>query len=343
MLRIIVRRLIVLPLVVLGVSAVIFAMIQLLSPYQRISLFIRDVQELKRFSTQQLIEKYQLDAPAHIQYANWMKELTSGNMGWSEVAKQPLLDVLRSRFPATLELTIWSIVPLALGGIWLGTLAAVHHNKLLDHASRVFAIVGWSLPAFVFGLLFLMFFYGYLGWFPPGRLSVWATNAVYSSGFRTVTGMITFDALLNGRFDVFLDALRHLVGPVVTLSYLYWAQLQRITRSSMLETLRQDYVRTARAKGLEERVVINKHARRNALIPVVTIVGLTVLALLGGVVITETIFAYPGIGSLLALAALQIDYTTVVGISMMIAALTVVIILLVDLAYALVDPRVRVG
>ncbi|MBE3598268.1 MAG: ABC transporter permease [Limnochordaceae bacterium] len=342
MLRLIVRRLLLLPVVVFGVTAVIFGLIQLLSPYQRISLFIRDVQELKRFSAQQLIEKYQLDAPLQVQYLNWMKEMASGHMGWSEVAKQPLADVLRTRFPATVELTIWAIIPMALGGIWLGTLAAVHHNRFLDHASRVFAIVGWSLPAFVFGLLFLMFFYGYLGWFPPGRLSVWATEALLAPSFRAYTGMVTFDALLNGRLDVFWDALRHLVGPVTTLSYLYWAQLQRITRSSMLETLRQDYVRTARAKGLDERTVINKHARRNALIPVVTIVGLTVLALLGGVVITETIFAFPGIGSLLALAALQLDYATVVGIATVAAALTVLIVLLVDIAYALVDPRVRV-
>lgn len=343
MLRLIVRRLLLLPVVMFGTSVVIFALVLTLSPYYRIGLFIRDVQELKRFSAQQLIEKYQLNAPPHVQYINWLKEIASGHMGWSEVAKQPLADVLRARFPATLELTLWAIVPMALGGIWLGTLAAVHHNRLLDHLSRVFAIVGWSLPVFIFGLFFLMVFYAALGWFPPGRLSVWATQVVISPQFRNYTGMVTVDALLNGRLDVFWDAVRHLMGPVVTLSYLYWAQLQRITRSSMLETLRQDYVRTARAKGLDERVVINKHARRNALIPVVTVVGLTALGLLGGVVITETIFAYPGLGSLMAQAALNIDHTTVIGVSVVYAALTVVIITLVDIAYAAVDPRVRVG
>lgn len=341
MIRFIVRRLMLLPLVVAGTSLVIFALSQLLSPYQRVATFIRSPQELKSFSMDQLVKKYQLDAPLPVQYANWMRELAAGNLGWSEVAKQPVWEAILQRFPATLELTLYAAVPMAVGGVWLGTLAAVHHNTWIDHASRVFAIVGWSFPTFVFGLMFLMVFYGWLGWFPPGRLSVWATQAMLSPDFRHVTGLVTIDALINGRFDIFLDALRHMVGPVVTLSYLYWAQLQRITRSSMLETLRQDYVRTARAKGLDERTVIRKHARRNALIPVSTIIALMVLGLLGGVVITETIFAYPGIGRLLATAALQLDRATVLGVTVFYAIILVVVILAMDISYALIDPRVR--
>lgn len=343
MVRLIVRRLLMLPLVMAGASLVIFALSQLLSPYQRVATYVRSPQELKSFSLDQLVKKYQLDAPLTTQYVNWLQELASGNLGWSEVAKEPVWDAIKRHFPATLELTLYASVPMALGGVWLGTLAAVHHNTWVDHASRVFAIVGWSFPTFVFGLLFLMLFYGWLGWFPPGRLSVWATQVVVSPEFRQMTGLVTIDALINGRLDVFADAIRHMVGPVVTLSYLYWAQLQRITRSSMLDTLRQDYVRTARAKGLDERTVINRHARRNALIPVSTIIALMVLGLLGGVVITETIFAYPGIGRLLASAALQLDRATVLGVTLFYAVILVVVILAMDISYALIDPRVRVG
>ncbi|MEW6045904.1 MAG: ABC transporter permease [Bacillota bacterium] len=341
MTRLIVRRLLLLPLVVAGASLIIFGLSQLMPPYQRVATFIRSPQELKSFSMDQLVKKYQLDAPLHVQYSNWMRELLSGHMGWSEVAKQPVWDAIMERFPATIELTLYAAVPMAVGGVWLGTQAAVHHNSWIDHLSRVFAIIGWSFPTFVFGLIFLMIFYGALGWFPPGRVSVWATQAMLSPEFKQVTRLVTIDALINGRFDIFLDTIRHMVGPVVTLSYLYWAQLQRITRSSMLETLRQDYVRTARAKGLDERTVIRKHARRNALIPVSTIIALMVLGLLGGVVITETIFSYPGIGKLLATAALQLDRTTVLGITIFYSVVLVVVILAMDISYALIDPRVR--
>ena len=342
MIRLVARRLMMLPLVLVGTSLIIFALSQLLSPYQRVATYVRSPQELKSFTLEELVRKYQLDAPLTTQYANWLRELAGGHLGWSEVAKEPVWDAIVRHFPATLELTLYASIPMAVGGVWLGTLAAVRHNSWVDHASRVFAIVGWSFPTFVFGLLFLMVFYGWLGWFPPGRLSVWATQAMLSPDFRQLTGLVTIDAVINGRLDILVDALRHMVGPVVTLSYLYWAQLQRITRSSMLDTLRQDYVRTARAKGLDERSVIRRHARRNALIPVSTVIALMVLGLLGGVVITETIFAYPGIGRLLATAALQLDRATVLGVTLFYAVILVLVILAMDISYALIDPRVRI-
>ncbi|WP_324667836.1 ABC transporter permease [Geochorda subterranea] len=342
MIRLVARRLMMLPLVLVGTSLIIFALSQLLSPYQRVATYVRSPQELKSFTLDELVRKYQLDAPLTTQYANWLRELAGGHLGWSEVAKEPVWDAIVRHFPATLELTLYASIPMAVGGVWLGTLAAVRHNSWVDHASRVFAIVGWSFPTFVFGLLFLMVFYGWLGWFPPGRLSVWATQAMLSPDFRQLTGLVTIDAVINGRLDILVDALRHMVGPVVTLSYLYWAQLQRITRSSMLDTLRQDYVRTARAKGLDERSVIRRHARRNALIPVSTVIALMVLGLLGGVVITETIFAYPGIGRLLATAALQLDRATVLGVTLFYAVILVLVILAMDISYALIDPRVRI-
>jgi peptide/nickel transport system permease protein len=188
-----------------------------------------------------------------------------------------------------------------------------------------------------------MILYAQLQWFPPGRLSNWASEIVGSGAFTTYTKLLTIDALLNGRVDIFLDALRHMVLPIITLSYINWALYLRVTRSSMLETLRQDYVVTARAKGLAENDVVNKHARPNALIPVVTLGGLTIAGLLGGVVITETIFEYPGIGSAAGDAAAQLDVVTVLAFTLMTGAILVFANLVVDVMYAFLDPRVRLS
>jgi peptide/nickel transport system permease protein len=240
-------------------------------------------------------------------------------------------------------LALWSIVPIIGVGIWLGVIAAVNHNKLIDQVARVFSIVGYSFPSFVFGLLVLLIFYARLEWFPPGRLSDWANQVILSDAFTRYTQLNTVDGLLNGRLDIFLDALRHMVLPIVTLSYIQWALLLKITRSSMLESLRQDYVTTARAKGVRERDVINRHARPNALIPVATVSGLTIVGLLNGVVFTETIFNYPGIGSAAADAAVSLDVLTVLGIVLFTATLLIVANLVVDVMYAFLDPRVRLS
>jgi peptide/nickel transport system permease protein len=189
----------------------------------------------------------------------------------------------------------------------------------------------------------LMVFYAKLDWFPAGRLSQWASQVVSSGAYHQYTGLNTVDSLLNLRFDVFIDALRHLVLPALTLSYLNWALILRVTRSSMLETLRQDYVTTARAKGLKENVVIDRHAKPNALIPVTTIGGLTLITLLNGVVITETIFNYRGMGWFFADAALHLDVIAVLGFSMFNAIILVIGNLVVDVLYAYLDPRVRLS
>ncbi|MGC9219679.1 MAG: ABC transporter permease, partial [Athalassotoga sp.] len=216
-------------------------------------------------------------------------------------------------------------------------------NRFIDQVLRVVALMGYSIPSFVLGLVILFIFYGVLGWLPPGRLGISFSMIYDSAAFHHYTGLVTIDSLLNGRFWMFLDALKHLVAPIMTLSFLSWAALLRITRSSMLESLGQDYVRTARAKGLSERVVINKHARKNALIPATTVAGLMFIGILGGVVITETIFNYPGIGSLMAQASEQLDYATVLGITLIYGLVTVIGNLVVDVSYALIDPRVRLG
>jgi peptide/nickel transport system permease protein len=226
-------------------------------------------------------------------------------------------------------------------GIQLGVLAAVNQNKWIDQAVRVLAIVGYSIPIFVFGLLVLMIFYAQLDWFPAGRLSDWASKVVMSGGFRQYTGLNTLDGLLNLRFDIFLDALRHLVLPAISLAYLNAALILRVTRTSMLEVLRQDYVNTARAKGLAEGVVINKHAKPNAMIPVATLGGLLLIGFLNGAVITETVFNYRGMGWFFADAALHLDVVAVLGFVLFNAIILVLGNLVVDVMYAWLDPRVR--
>jgi peptide/nickel transport system permease protein len=230
-----------------------------------------------------------------------------------------------------------------LVGIWLGVQAAVHQNGFIDQAARIFSIVGTSFPTFVFGLLMLMIFYANMQWFPPGRLSDWASQAVYLSSFHHYTSLLTFDALLNGRLDIFWDAMRHMLMPILTLSYISWATFVRVTRSSMLETLRMEYVTTARAKGLAERDVIYKHAQPNAMIPIITLAGFQVIGLLGGVVITETVFNFPGIGQAAANAAAQLDVITVLGFALFNGLILIVANLVVDVLYGVIDPRVRLA
>ncbi len=352
MLNYIIRRLLLVPLLLIGVTVLIFGMLQFLSPTERSALYVRDMPKNEQ-QLDGIIRKYGLDKPLPVQYWRWLvgvKDSTTGewsggilrgDFGYSRTSSQPVIDLMKRRFPATLELALWSIVPIITGGVLLGVIAAVQHNKVADHVARVFSIIGWSFPTFVFGLLVLMIFYANLKWFPPGRLSDWANQAVMSPSFHTYTSLMTVDSLLNGRFDIFVDALRHLVLPVITLSYLDWALLLRVTRSSMLEVLRQEYITTARAKGLPRRTVVRKHALPNALMPVVTLGGMTIVGLMSGVVITETVFNYPGIGSAAAQAALRFDVVTMLGFTLFIGFILVLANLLVDVLYATIDPRVR--
>ena len=343
MLTFIARRLLMLPLVLIGVTLLIFALLQLLSPYSRLAMYVNDPNQLKQGKEEldEMVEALGLNDPVWVQYGRWLNEVIHGDLGWSESGRQPVLSAITQRIPGTLELALYAVVPVIFGGIWLGKLTAVHQNKPLDHVGRVVAIVGWSFPTFVFGLLALFIFYGILGWFPPGRLSIAATRIVHSDAFTSYTGLHTIDAVLNGNWVVFSDAFRHLIMPVCSLAILSWALIMRVMRSGMLEAMRQDYVTTARAKGLPEKVVINKHARRNALLPVATIAGTMFAGLMGGVVITETVFNRPGLGRFAANAATQLDIPSILGFALLNGIIFVLVNLGVDVLYALFDPRVR--
>jgi len=340
MVNYIVRRLLILPVVLFGLSVLIFGMLMLLSPVERAALYVTSVPRTAD-AVNQIIQKYGLNQPFYQQYWRWLSGILHGNLGWSKTAQMPVIQAIKLYFPATLELALWSFVPIIVGGTWLGIQAAIHHDTFIDHAARVFSIVGYSFPTFVFGLLMLMIFYANLQWFPPGRLSDWAYAVVTSPAFHQYTGMNTVDALLNLRFDIFLNALRHIFLPALTLAYVSWALILRVARSSMLEVLSQDYVRTARAKGMPERMVINRHARPNAMIPVATIGGLLLVGFLNGVVITETVFNYHGMGLFAANAALNFDAVTILGIALLAGSMLVVANLVVDVMYSYLDPRIR--
>ena len=335
------RRLLLLPLVLFGLSILLFGLMQLLSPYQRLTAYVRDPVKLKAGDPEALIEKYGLNDPLYRQYLRWLENIFHGNLGYSRTVSMPVGEAIARFFPATLELLVYSIIPVIFGAIWLGTHAAVHHNRLLDHVIRFAAVTGWSLPTFVAGLFVLMIFYGLANWLPPGRISTTYMSMIASGQIKIYTGLYTIDAILNLNGGFLLDALRHLAGPILTISIVAWALILRITRSSMLETLRQDFVMTARAKGLPEARVIKKHARRNALIPVATSSGLLIAGMLGGNVVVETVFDYKGLGWLAATAAHQLDFSTVIAIALFYSVLLVGINLMVDLVYVLLDPRIR--
>src|SRR6266498_4889742 len=348
----IVRRLLLVPLLLFGVTVLIFGMLQFISPVERTALYVRDIPKNDK-AVEGIIKQYGFDQPIYIQYWRWLvgrvDSITGvrkggilfGDFGYSRTSSEPVATLIKDRFPNTLDLTIWAIGPVILVGIWMGVQAAVHHNGFIDQAARMFSIVGTSFPTFVFGLLMLMIFYANLHWFPPGRLSDVYNRVALSNEFHHYISLLTFDALLNGRFDIFLDALRHMFLPILTLSYISWATFLRVVRSSMLETLRMEYITTARAKGLPEKDVIYKHAQPNAMIPAVTLAGFSVIGLLGGVVITETVFTYPGIGQAAAQAAAQLDVVTVLGFALFNGFILIVSNLVVDVLYAFVDPRVR--
>ena len=338
----IIRRLLLLIPVLLGVSLMVFGLLQLFSPIERASLYVTDPKQFTNLPD--LIDRYGLDDPVWQQYGTWINEVVHGNLGWSRVVAMPVLNAMGHFLPATLELALFATPLIILGGIFLGSKAAAHKDKAIDHVSRFGAIIGWSLPTFWLGLMLLMVFYGYFsGWLPPERLSTEMSIVIHSEEFHRYTRINTIDAILNGNAQVLADALRHLILPVITLTVVNLAFVMRLMRSSMLEALGKGYILTARAKGLAERTVINKHARRNALIPVLTVSGYLFAAIANGVVITETIFNYKGLGWWAWQSAVRLDIASVLGFALFSGVLFVLTNLIVDLLYARVDPRVRLG
>jgi ABC-type dipeptide/oligopeptide/nickel transport system permease component len=340
LLNYIIRRLLLMVLVLIGVSLLVFGIMMLIPPGQRVGIYVHG-EKVTPAQMESLIEKYGLRDPFPVQYARWMRNIFRGDFGFSVTASAPVLEGFKRYFPTTFELVLYATPLIILVGVWLGTAGAVHKDKPIDHGTRVFAIFGYSLPTFWLGLLLLMVLYGYFGIFPPGVVSNEGKDLLFSPEFNRYTGLITIDAILNWEWGLFWDGLYHLILPAVNLVILNSALILRLMRSSMLEALGQDYIRTAIAKGASTRAVINLHARRNAMIPVITISGYMFAILMAGMVITETIFVREGIGRWMARAALQLDVPAIMFNVLFLGTIFVTVNLIVDIIYAYVDPRIR--
>lgn len=281
-------------------------------------------------------EKWGLDQPLHVQYLTYLGNLLQGDMGTSIRTNQPVLDDIRQFLPATVELASASIVVGLVLGITFGVVSAVWRNSALDYVVRVFALIGVSFPVFLLALIGLSVLHAQLGWTAgPGRLDFLTRRPPH------LTGLYTLDSLLAGQWSTFRDAAAHLVLPSLVLGSYVAGIIARITRSSLLEVLGRDYVRTARAKGQLEVFVVLRHALSNALIPVVTLLGVLYGNLLAGAVLTEAIFAWPGIGRYAYRASTSQDFPAIMGVSMLIAFIYVVANFIVDLLYFFIDPRIR--
>lgn len=280
-------------------------------------------------------EEWGLNDPILTQYGRFIGGALVGDFGDSMKYGEPVLDLLVQRLPATIELTVLALVIALLIAIPIGVYSAVHQNSLGDHLGMTAALFGISLPSFWFGTLLIFFFAGRLQWLPPsGRIP----DTVSLQG---ITGFLLIDTLLQGDFAGFWMSLKHIILPAITLGASMAGILTRLTRSSMLDVLGHDFVRTARAKGAADRKVIWKHAFRNALVPIVTVLGLQMGFMLGGSIIIETVFAWPGLGRLLMDAVTMRDYILVQGSVLLLAVWFVVVNLIVDLTYAWIDPRIR--
>ncbi len=327
----------------IGVSFIIFGLQMTFSPERRAMVFATTPQQADKIDM--LIIKYGFDQPFYKQYFRWIKEVSQGHLGYSAVASSSVWDAFWRYFPITLELNLFASPCIILFGVWLGTKAGQKANTFTDHFTRFFSVVGWSLPTFLFSLILLMVFYGYFRMFPPGVLGNDLTQLVYGNTgeFIRYTHLLTVDGILNGRLDVTLEALKHLVLPVVTECVVICAILMRVMRSGMLEEMSKDYVITAIAKGADKKTTILKHARRNALIPVITVAGQLVAALMEGSIAVEIIFNRQGLGWWLASSAVQLDMPVLMTLCLFIAIVFVSANLIVDIIYAYVDPRIRLS
>ncbi len=283
----------------------------------------------------QLLTEFGYDRPIWRQYLSYLGDLLSGDFGNSIVTKRPVLTEFFTLFPATVELAVCAMVIAVAVGIPAGVFAASRRGTVADQAIMGTALVGYSMPIFWWGLLLIIVFSGTLGWTPvSGRISL-----LYY--FPQGTGFMLIDSLMSGQDGAFRSAVQHLILPSIVLATIPLAVIARQTRSAMLEVLGEDYVRTARAKGLSPRRVIGVHALRNAMIPVITVIGLSVGTLLGGAILTETIFSWPGIGKWMVDSIFRRDYPAVQGGLLLVAAVVMVVNLLVDMTYGLINPRIR--
>jgi len=331
------RRLLVLPLMVLGITLLTFLLSHAV-PSDPVAANLGDQAAADPAVVAAFKHRWGLDRPLPEQYVIYLANLVRGDMGISITTHQPVLTDLRQHLPATIELATAAMVLSLLAGIPLGIVSAVRRDSLVDQIGRGGSLLGVSMPVFWLGLVALFVFYARLGWAPSaGQLSPRLALPPFATGF------VVIDALLAGQTRVALDALAHIALPACVLASSAVGIITRMMRGSMLEVLGEDYVRTARAKGLAPRRITLRHAARNALLPVITVVGLSFGGLLSGAVVTETVFAWPGLGSYAFLSATSLDFPAIMGVGIVVAVVYILVNLFVDITYAVIDPRIRMG
>lgn len=307
-------------------------------PGDPINALISERQAERPEVRQALEERWGLNKPLAVQYLYYLRNLSHGDMGQSISTRHPVTQDLRKFVPATIELAFYAMLFALTLGVPLGIIGALCRNRWPDNISRLLALLGTSVPVFWLGLIMLYAFHVRLGWLPgPGRL------AVGMEAPKNITGIVTFDAAMTGEWDKFWSAIQHLILPSIVLGSYAMGIVARMLRSSLIAAIGEDYIRTARSKGLAERRVVVVHALRNALIPTVTVLGLTFASLLAGAVLTETIFSWPGIGQYAVKTAIKLDYPGLLGVTLVVAVSYITFNLLVDVVYGFIDPRIRVS
>jgi peptide/nickel transport system permease protein len=327
--------------VLLGVSVVVFyfargfpTAFDPVAPYITVRMTAAQIAEVRRI--------HGFDQPLYIQYFFWLRNVLNGDWGLAGIWAQgkPVSKVFFDSFPYTVELSVTALILTVSIGLPLGIISAVKNNKIPDHISRIIALTGFATPSYWFGfMLQLVFFYYFSLWGLPNLPSSGASGM--GGVVPRVTGMPVLDGLIGGNLAYTLDALRHLILPAFSLAFISLGFLARIVRASMLEVLRQDYITLARSKGLKERVVIYRHALKNALIPALTLTGMFFAFLLGGAMITEFVFSWPGVGQLSLQAVTQGDSNFLLLYTLVLAAIIVIANLVVDVAYVFLDPRIK--
>ncbi|MET3927013.1 ABC transporter permease subunit [Devosia sp. 2618] len=333
MLRYILHKLALIVPTVIGITIASFAFIRLLPGDPILAMAGQHGVSPERYEI--LREQFGFNLPIWQQYLNYVWGVLHGDFGISLATKRPVLTDFLALFPATIELATFAMLIAIAVGIPAGIFAAVNRGSWFDQVTMGIALTGYSMPIFWWGLLLIIFFSGYLGWTPvSGRIAL-------NFFFKPVTGFMLIDSLIYGNWAAFVSAVRHLILPAVVLGTIPLAVIARQTRSAMLEVLGEDYVRTARAKGLSPNRVINIHALRNAMIPVVTTIGLQVGMLMAGAILTETIFSWPGIGKWMIDSISKRDYVVVQSGLLLIALVVMAVNLIVDVLYAVINPRIR--
>ncbi len=331
MLGFIIRRSLIIIPTLLGVSIVVFLLLSI-TPGDPAELLLGE--RATEASLEAMREHLGLNEPLHVQYGLFLKRLVKLDLGETIWTRQKVIVEIKERFPATIELSLAAMFLSCLFGVVLGIISASRQYSIFDYLSMVASLIGVSMPVFWLGLMLMLVFALNLGWFPiSGRIG---TN----TELEVITNFYVLDAILTRNWPALLNVLHHLALPAIALCTIPMAIVARMTRSSMLEVLRQDYIKTARAKGLSETKVVLKHALRNSLIPVVTVIGLQFGILLGGAILTETVFAWPGVGKWIFEGVVKRDYMVIQGGTMLVATAFVVVNTLVDILYAFINPRI---